>query len=139
MRPEDLPEDIDGNQDDNPYSQDSYLYPYRGQSYWPLKFWWGEREYWRHWKRVKRDTGRWPFWSAMYHLLFIVLIAINTILFIARRDSQDWSAGKSWLVGIGFALVWFAILVVGRDVIRSYEAKLYTEQEEEKKHYTHRS
>jgi hypothetical protein len=88
---------------------------------------------------VRRDTGRWPFWSAAYHLLFVVLVSINMFLFIARRDAGDWSAGKSWLLGIIFAVLWIVIFVVGRDVVREYEAKLYTLHEEEKKHYTHRS
>jgi len=141
MRPEDLPEDIAGNQDENPYTPNpySYLYPYRGQSFWPLDLWWKEREYWRHWGRVKRDTGHWPFWSAVFHLAVVSLILINAVLFIARRDSADWSATKSWVIGIGFGVLWIAVFVIGRHVIRAYEANLYTLHEAEKRHYSHRS
>ena len=141
MRPEDLPEDIDGKQENNPYDNVPYSDANGGyQSIFLTRIFalpsllWHEREYWRHWKRVKHDTGRWPFWSAMYHLLFVVLISINMLLFMVRRDAEDWSAPKSWLIGIGFALLWIAILVVGRDVIRQYEAKLYTKHEEDHKH-----
>jgi len=140
VRQEDLPEDINGKQDENPYTPNpySYLYPYRGQSFWPLDLWWKEREYWRHWGRVKRDTGHWPFWSAVYHLLFIVLISINTIMFVARRKLADWSASKSGLIFIAFVVLWIAIFFIGRGVIRGYEAKLYTLHEEDKRHSARR-
>ncbi len=132
MKPEDLPEDIDGDQDENPYQREGSVYPNpanRGVDLFGLV--WREREYWRHWKRVKRDTGRWPFWSAVFHLIIVFGVITNMILFLWARDSQDWSATRCWVLGIFFAILWMVFFTVGRDVIRSYEARLYTEHEEE--------
>jgi len=139
LKPEDLPEDIDGNQDANPYQRDVSVFPNpanRGVDL--LALFWREKEYWRHWKRVKRDTGHWPFWSAAFHLIFVLGIVSNIVLFLWARDSQNWSAPRSWMVGIAFAVLWLVILTIGRDVVRSYEAKLYTEHEEEKRHFVAR-
>jgi hypothetical protein len=139
MKPEELPEDIDGNQDDNPYNQTVGLYPFANRGSGPFSLAWQEREYWRHWKRVKKDTGHWPFWSAAFHVVLLSGVLLNMVLFLSARDSHDWSTGRSWLIGGIFAALWLVFLGVGRDVIRSYEAKLYTTRESERKHFVTRA
>jgi hypothetical protein len=106
-------EDIGGNQSDNPYS--------RG-----FGFVWQEREYWRHWQRVKRDTGRWPLWSLLFHVIGMLGFVTNVVLFFEARDSQNWSTSHSWVLGIGFLVLWLVFFGFGRAAIRSYEARLYT-------------
>jgi hypothetical protein len=78
---------------------------------------------------VKHDTGRRPFWSAVFHFIIVLGFITNTILFFWAKDTQDWSTTRSWVLGIFFATLWMVFFAVGRDVIRKYEAKLYTEHE----------
>lgn len=130
MKPEDLPEDIDGNQDDNPYNSNIALYPLANRGSGLFSLGWREREYWRHWKRVKHDTGRWPLWSAVFHFIIVLGFITNTIVFVWAKDTQDWSTTRSWVLGIFFGVLWVIFFTGGRDVIRRYEAKLYTEHEE---------
>ena len=139
MRSEDFPEDIDGNQDNNPYNSNLSGNPFISRASAPFSFFWQEREYWRHWKCVKCETGHWPFWSAMVHLVIMVLLPINVILFFSRREWDDWSGGTSWLIGVVFGVSWLAFFGVGREVIRGYETKLYAKRGEEKKHWIKRS
>jgi hypothetical protein len=125
MRPEELPEDIDGHPAENPYQKG-------------MAFLWQEREYWRHWKRVKRDTGSWPLLSVLFHVCITAALMANCWLFLALRDSRDWSTSKQWLIGCGFLFLWIITLHAGRELIRRYEAGLYTEHEEERHHFVNR-
>jgi hypothetical protein len=105
LKPEDLPEDIDGNQDDNPYNSNIALYPLANRGSGLFSLGWREREYRRHWKRVKHDTGRWPLWSAVFHFIIVLGFITNTIVFVWAKDTQDWSTTRSWVLGIFFCVL----------------------------------
>ncbi len=112
MPDEERAEDIDGKESENPYS--------RG-----LGVVWQEREYWRHWRRVKKDTGRWPFWSLLLHVIGMLGFVTNVVLFFEARDSQNWGTSRTWMLGMGFLVLWLVFFWFGRAVVRSHEAKLY--------------
>ena len=118
MSEEEPDEDIDGHSAANPYQ--------RG-----FAFLWQEREYWRHWSKVKRQTGSWPVWSVLFHIVVTTALMVNFGLFFSWSDSQDWSVSRQWLVGLGFAAMWVVVIYCGRELIRRYEAKLYDAREEE--------
>jgi hypothetical protein len=118
---EERDEDIDGSAE-NPYR--------RG-----FAFLWQEREYWRHWRKVKRQTGRWPVWSVLFHIVVTAALMVNFWLFFSWRDSQDWSVSRQWLVGLGFAVMWVIVIYCGRELIRRYEANLYDAREEEGRYF----
>ena len=75
----------------------------------------------------------------MFHVVFVTGMLLNTVLFLWARDSHDWSNERSWVMGAIFATLWLVFLGVGRDVVRSYEAKLYTMREGERKHFVTRA
>jgi hypothetical protein len=128
MFKEERDEDIDGNSAENPY-RDQVRFGGRG-----FAFLWEQREYWRHWSKVKRQTGRWPIWSALFHMGVAAGLAINIWLFFSWQDSENWLS-RQWLVGLGFAVMWVIVISCGRELVRRYEAKLYDAREEEGRHF----